>query len=240
MHVYGEKCLVEGKGMEQILLVEDDKVLSNGIVLALEEKTYKFYQAYSIQMAKQIWKRETISCIILDINLPDGNGYDFLKLVRKKSHVPILMLTANDLEMDEVMGFKLGADDYMTKPFSLMVLRARMEHLLRCGKEEKNMTYVVDNFSFDFDEMLFKRGKEELNFSKTEQKLLKLLVLNQGITLSREVLIDRLWSDGGDYVDENALSVLIRRLREKLEEQPSKPAYIKTVYGIGYVWRESH
>lgn len=224
----------------KILLVEDDITLSNGIVLALQESQYEFLQAVSIEMAKNIWGKENIACIILDVNLPDGNGFDFLKEIRKESDVPILMLTANDMEMDEVMGLKLGADDYMTKPFSLMVLRARMESLLRRSKEKYKRIFNMDDFIFDFEEMLFRKGKEEINFSKTEQKLLKILVENKGITLSRELLMDRLWTDGAEYVDENALSVSIRRLRSKLEENPSKPEYIKTVYGLGYVWRKNN
>jgi len=219
----------------KILLVEDDSSLSNGIVLALQENKYEFLQAFSIKEACTIWELEVIGCIILDINLPDGSGYDFLRMVRKESNIPVLVLTANDMELDEVMGFRLGADDYMTKPFSLMVLRARIENLLKRGDAKKQF-YIMDDFSFDFEGMLFRKGKQELNFSKTEQRLLKLLIENKGSTLTRDFLMDRLWTDAAEYVDENALSVAILRLRNKLEENPSKPEYIKTVYGLGYAW----
>ncbi len=220
---------------DKILLVEDDIALNDGIVLALQESEYEFLQAFSIKEANTIWERDTIRCIILDINLPDGSGYDFLRKVRAVSDVPVLVLTANDMEMDEVMGFRLGADDYMTKPFSLMVLRARIQNLLKRG-DAKRQCYNMEDFSFDFDGMLFRRGEEEINFSKTEQRLLKLLIENRGNTVTRGFLIDRLWTDGAEYVDENALSVAISRLRNKLEENPSKPQYIKTVYGLGYAW----
>ena len=174
--------------------------------------------------------------MILDINLPDGNGVDFLKELRKTSCFPVILLTANDMETDIVTGLESGADDYVTKPFSLAVLRARVHAQLRRqdGRQEEVMRSQV--FTFDFSKMQFWKGEQELELSKTEQKLLKILVENKGITMARGTLVDRIWTDGADYVDENALSVTVRRLRGKLEDEPSKPKYIKTVYGIGYVW----
>ncbi|MBP5598851.1 MAG: response regulator transcription factor, partial [Lachnospiraceae bacterium] len=133
-----------------------------------------------------------------------------------------------------VTGLDLGADDYVTKPFSLSVLRARVNAQLRKIEETASNGDVIafDKFSFDFDKMIFTVGGSEISLSKTEQRLLKMLVANRGITLSRDDLIDRLWTDGAEFVDENALSVAIKRLRDKLDAKD----YIKTIYGLGYQW----
>ena len=146
-------------------------------------------------------------------------------------------LTANDMEVDVVTGLELGGDDYITKPFSLMILRARVAAILRrSGQTAPTERVIIDNFVFDFDSMEFYKNGQELTLSKSEQKLLKILVKNRGTTLSRSLLVDKIWSDGAEYVDENALSVSINRLRNKLEDSPAKPEYIHTVYGIGYLW----
>ncbi len=223
--------------MKKIAIIEDDKGLNNGIVLALKNENYHFDQYYSLEEAKQIEENPSADVIILDINLPDGNGFDYLKELRKKSDIPVIILTANDLETDEVMGLELGADDYITKPFSLMVLRARIEKVLRNTKSPAKSVYETEDLVFDFEHMHFTKKRQEVELSKTEQKLLRILVENKGITLSRAKLVDSIWTDGAEYVDENALSVTVKRLRDKIEETPSKPKYIQTVYGIGYVWR---
>jgi DNA-binding response OmpR family regulator len=222
--------------MNHILIVEDDTALSNGIVLALKEDHCTFVQAYDIAAAKKQLKTNFFHLVILDVNLPDGNGLDLLAEIRKKLALPVIVLTANDLETDIVTGFELGADDYITKPFSLMVLRARVGVQLRKGRYQVRDTVKIDGFSFSFARMEFKRDGKPIELSKTEQKLLRVLIENKGKTISRTDLVDRIWTDGAEYVDENALSVTIKRLRDKLEELPSAPQYIKTVYGIGYTW----
>lgn len=213
----------------RILVVEDDYALNNGIALSLKEE--EILQAFSISEARNLLEQK-VDLIILDINLPDGNGLDFCREIRKTSNVPVIFLTANDMEVDIVTGFEMGADDYITKPFSLMILRARVSALLRRNTPNKNI-FVQGKFSFDFENMIFLLDNESVELSKTEQRLLKLLVSNCGNTLSRDTLIDRIWSDGAEFVDENALSVTIKRLRQKLNSAP-----IKTVYGIGYVWEK--
>ena len=145
------------------------------------------------------------------------------------------MLTANDLEIDQVTGFSLGADDYITKPFSLMILRARVERMLARMAQDKGLTYEKDGYRFVFEQMYFIVESQEVTLSKTEQKLLRILIEHQGQTLTREQLVDRIWSDGAQYVEENALSVTVGRLRKKLE-QTGKKNPIQTVYGLGYVW----
>lgn len=224
--------------MPTILVVEDDIALNNGIVLSLRDDSRVFLQAFTIKEARLLLNSHEVDLIILDINLPDGNGFEWCKEIRKTSSVPILMLTANDMEIDVVTGLELGADDYMTKPFSLMILRARVAAQLRRTTSDKHASSVIqlDDFNFDFDKMQFKHKGQPVILSKTEQRLLRILILNKGITIPRATLIDKIWADGSEYVDENALSVTISRLRNKLEEVPARPDYIQTVYGIGYRW----
>ena len=216
--------------MKHITIIEDDIGLNNGIALALKQEDITFFQLYRLG---DFQPSEPTDLIILDINLPDGNGFDFLRKLRQNSDVPVIILTANDLETDEVMGLELGADDYITKPFSLMVLRARIDKVLKKINSSANNVYTDDTYSFDFNKMEFYVDGSSVELSKTEQKLLRLLIQNKGQTLTRDLLVDRIWTDGADYVDENALSVTVGRLRKKL----NATNYIQTVYGIGYAWR---
>lgn len=222
--------------MKKIIVVEDDKALCSGICIALKSEDTAFLPCGTLQEARDVLQQGECDLMILDINLPDGNGMVFLKEIRASSSMPVILLTANDMETDIVAGLESGADDYVTKPFSLAVLRARVRTQLRRQELQSREIVRFDRFVFDFAGMKFYKGDEELEFSKTEQKLLKMLVNNPGVTLERGQLVDRIWTDGVQYVDENALSVAVRRLRSKIEDDPSKPRYIKTVYGIGYVW----
>lgn len=220
--------------MHSILIVEDDRALSDGVCIALKSTDIELKQCYTLEQAQTICYEQKFDLVILDINLPDGNGLDFLKSFKRDYSTPIILLTANDMETDIVLGLEKGADDYITKPFSLAILRARVNARLR------NLTLseqiVIDNFLFDFDKMKFLKNKQPIELSKTEQKLLRVLIKNRGLTISRSDLIDKVWTGDSEYVDENALSVTIKRLRDKLEDISSKPKYIKTVYGIGYMW----
>ncbi len=223
--------------MSDILIVEDDIALNNGIAISLQQDGFAFLQAFSVREARRMLKDNEADLILLDINLPDGSGLDLCREIRSTSAVPIIFLTANDLETDVVTGLSLGGDDYITKPFSLMVLRARVCAVLRRTVQAAAPERIaIDDFIFDFDEMRFYKSGRELILSKTEQKLLKILVINKGAVLPRSLLVDKIWTDGAEYVDENALSVVVNRLRSKLEDNPSKPDYIETVYGTGYMW----
>lgn len=216
--------------MKHITIIEDDIGLNNGIVLALKHEEYVFRQLYKLG---EFHNYEPTDLIILDINLPDGNGFDFLRKLRLTSDVPVIILTANDLETDEVTGLELGADDYITKPFSLMVLRARIDKVLQKNIRSTSSIYSDSFYKFNFEKMEFIVNNTSVELSKTEQKLLRLLTQNPGQTLTREQLVDRIWTDGAEYVDENALSVTVGRLRKKL----NAAEHIQTIYGIGYVWR---
>ncbi len=221
----------------QIVIVEDDKGLCLGLCKALKEESRSIVYCEDLKSARDQIFLMPPSLVLLDINLPDGNGLDLVKEIREKNlSFPIILLSANDTDADIVKGLELGADDYVTKPFSLSVLRARVNTQLRKNETSSSVdTVTIGDYSFDFDRMIFKADGEEITLSKTEQRLLKLLISNQGVTLSRDDLIDRLWTDGAEFVDENALSVAIKRLRDKLNAKD----YIKTVYGLGYMWVKS-
>ena len=222
--------------MQKILLLEDDVALGNGIRLALQGPQVQIVLCRTLAQAQDTIAQGSFDLMILDINLPDGSGLQLLEQVRKRSDVPVILLTANDMEMDVVTGLESGADDYITKPFSLAILRARVNAQLRRGTSPKTSCIEIDGFRFDFDRMEFRRDGQIIELSKTEQKLLRILIENRGQTLPRATLVDRVWTDGAEYVDENALSVTVKRLRGKLEDNPSDPKYLKTVYGIGYTW----
>ena len=224
--------------MKSILIVEDDRALGDGLCLALKGPEAEPALCRTLSAARSALAAGDFDLLVLDVNLPDGNGLDFLRQLRAGGGgIPVILLTANDMETDIVAGLESGADDYVTKPFSLAVLRARVNaQLRRTESRGEGAAVVLDGFSFDFDRMEFRRDGRLIDLSKTEQKLLRVLVENRGRTLPRELLVDRVWTDGAEYVDENALSVTVKRLRGKLEETPSKPRYLKTVYGIGYTW----
>ena len=220
--------------MEQIMIVEDDIGLNQGLSEALKADNRRIISCQNLKMAREQLLCGSVSLILLDINLPDGSGLDLLHEIKEKTpELPVILLTANDTEMDIVEGLERGADDYITKPFSLSVLRARVNTQLRKQMSiRKNAPIHIDHFCFDFGTMTFCVGNTKVELSKTEQKLLHLLVENRGQTMPRGELVNRIWTDGAEYVDENALSVTIKRLRDKLGAQE----YIKTVYGIGYSW----
>ena len=221
--------------MEQILIIEDDIALNKGLCKALTTDSRQLISCTDIRSARKQILCSLPSLILLDINLPDGNGLDFLKELKKGSDsIPVILLTANDTDLDIVNGLELGADDYITKPFSLAVLRARVNTQLRKipSATVPNSVIIIDDYSFDFSTMEFSVRDNKVELSKTEQKLLRLLIENRGTVMSRSALVDRIWTDGAEYVEENALSVTVKRLRDKLEAHQ----YIKTIYGIGYSW----
>lgn len=223
--------------MEQILIIEDDFSLNQGLCRALKQQGRQLIPCPNLKTAREQLLCSDPSLVLLDINLPDGSGLDFLKEIKASSPLrPVILLTANDTDMDIVNGLEQGADDYITKPFSLSVLRARVNTQLRKVSAHTPCTYRDTRFVFDFEQMQFRADGAAVELSKTEQKLLRLLVENQGNTLSRSLLIDRIWTDGAEYVDENALSVTVKRLRDKLGAHN----FIQTIYGIGYCWRKKN
>lgn len=250
--------------MMKIMIVEDDRSLNNGIALSFSED--EIIQAYCLSDAEKFYREarasicvpaydpvdsddhvnlknlsntcSPIDLIILDVNMPDGSGLDFCRRIRQNDDIPIIFLTANDMEIDIVNGLESGGDDYITKPFSLAVLRARVNAVMRRkrafeGSEGADYVFEYGAYRFDFENMMFFSGGQQIELSKTEQRLLKVLVRNSGRVLERRMLMERVWADGPEFVDENALSVTVRRLRKKLGNIP-----LRTVYGIGYIWGE--
>ena len=222
--------------MERILLVEDDAALARGIAMALESGERAVTIAPAAAEAEAARTARRFDLVLLDINLPDESGLDLLRRWRDAGDTtPVILLTANDLEMDEVVGLEAGANDYITKPFSLAVLRARVAVQLR-SPSAGDAVVSLGPFRFDFTRMVFTRAGVPVELSKTEQRLLRVLVENRGHTVSRAELIDRVWSEEAAFVEENALSVTVKRLRQKLERDPAHPEWLRTVRGIGYEW----
>lgn len=221
-----------------ILVVEDDRPIRNLIVTTLKTHDYKYITAENGSSAILEASSHKPEIILLDLGLPDMEGVDVIKKVRTWSNVPIIVISARSEDVDKIEALDAGADDYITKPFSLSVLRARVNTQLRkaaaMSEKEKDNEHVYrkEPYVFDFDRMKFMVDGKETELSKTEQKLLRILVENAGMNMRRELLLDRVWSDGAEYVDENALSVSIKRLRDKLGAEHA----IRTVYGIGYRW----
>lgn len=232
--------------MEQksILLLEDDEGLSRGMCFALEKEGYSVRAANTIKQAVRLYREKQADLLLIDLNLPDGDGLDFCKEVRKTSNIPIIILTARDLETDEIIGFEMGADDYIVKPFSLSVLKVRIAAMLRrknileSNAKQKEEELTSGRIRLSKDTMKVWLDDDEVELSNTEYKLLKYFLEHQGKVLLKEQILEAIWDKNAKFVEENTLSVNIRRLRLKLEEKPSEPMFLQTVHGIGYIWRD--
>lgn len=222
--------------MAKILLLEDDESLNRGISLKLEKEGYEVLSAVGVKQAERLLSEHEVALVISDITVEDGDGLSFCKNVRKKSQVHFIFLTALDQEVDIVNGYDAGADDYITKPFSLMALRIRVENIWKRTRNNKIQIYEEAGYMFDFGHLDFKVNGQEISLSAPEQKLLKLFITHPGQTLPRDILVENIWTCSMEYVDENALSVTISRLRKKLEIK-GKSSPVSTVYGIGYAWK---
>ena len=219
-----------------ILVVEDDRPIRNLIITALKTHDYKYLEAENGTSAILEASSHNPDIVLLDLGLPDIEGVEVIKKIRMWSNMPIIVISARNEDTDKIEALDAGADDYITKPFSLMVLRARVSVQLR-NKEMASKDFMeFDGFEFYFDRMEFFKDREPIELSKTEQKLLRVLCENKGKVLKREYLIDEVWQGDTEFVDAHALTVAIKRLRDKLEDNVQKPKYIKTVYGIGYTW----
>lgn len=221
-----------------ILIVEDDKMLNSGIAFNLEMDGFNVVSAFTLKDGEEHLKVENINLIILDVNLPDGSGFDFCAKVRNEGYtMPILFLTACDMEINIITGFRSGGDDYITKPFSLIILRERILALLRrCGEKVVQENILkIDEFEIDLDKMIVSKNGINIDLAPTEYKLLKGLMQSKGKVITRQKLLELIW-ENDEFVEEHALTVNINRLRNKIEDNPSKPKYIKTAYGIGYLW----
>lgn len=188
------------------------------------------------ERGQQEIKKGSYDLVLLDCNLPDGTGFDLCRKVRRFSMIPIIMLTARDTEMDEIRALELGVNDYLSKPFSLGVLKARMKRILNEKAETANL--CSGNIVIDKSTCKVYKNEEEITLSKLEYRLLMYLIENKNHVLSKEQILSQIWDSDGKYVDNNTVSVNISRLRMKIEEDASNPKFIKTVHGVGYIWKE--
>lgn len=225
----------------KIFIIEDDEGLSSGMAFALEREGYEVRRFRGCEDSRKAFGEEVPDAVLLDWNLPDGDGLALCREFRELSGVPILMVTARDMEMDEVMCLECGADDYIAKPFSLAVLKARLAALLRRkSRAGERQQLCSGDIRIDEGKMKAFKGEAELDLSLTEFRLLKYLLENRNQVLLKEQILEKVWDAGGNFVEENTLPVNIRRLRLKIEDDPSRPRRIKTVHGMGYLWEDAH
>jgi DNA-binding response OmpR family regulator len=219
----------------KILLVEDDEAVALGIEYNLKNDGFEVIRAADIFSAKQLFNEE-FKLILLDIGLPDGNGYEFCKYVREKSRVPIIFLTALDEEVNVVLGFDLGGDDYITKPFRLKELLSRIKAVLRRTSNSPKTRLISGDIEVNSLDAKVYKNKKEIILTAVEYKLLLYFMGYPYKVISKEEILHRLWDIQGDFVDGNTPAVYVRRLREKLEDEPSKPSYLVNLRGLGYKW----
>lgn len=223
----------------KILLVEDDQALSRGIGFKLAREGFTVLSATSVQEARKLFGSHSVDLVVLDVSLPDGDGFQFCREIRGKSQVPLIFLTACDQEVDIVMGYELGADDYVTKPFSLSVLVAKIHAILRRNQGAKGCSMLVSkDIVFYPDRMKLLKKDQEIYLTRTEMRLFRYFTTNPQQIITKEQFLAELWDTEGDFIDGSTLQVHIRRLREKIEDDPSDPQYIKTIRGTGYIWAE--
>ena len=224
--------------MSKILLLEDDLSLINGLSFALKKQGFELGVARTLKEADNLWTDGKYDLLILDVSLPDGTGFEFCKKVRQVSKVPIIFLTAADEEVDIIMGLDIGGDDYITKPFKLGVLVSRANALLRRAKDFSSADTLLESNEMKvllLQGQAFKNG-ELLDLTAAEYKLLCLFMRNPNIVLTKTQILDKLWDCDGNYIDSSTLTVYMRRLRMKIEDNPSEPQMLLTVRGMGYKW----
>jgi len=223
--------------MYRILILEDDKDLRNGIVYALTREGFVTEATDSLQGLRKI-SLSSIDALLLDVTLSDGDSRDYLKELRKFSNIPVIFLTAHNTEIDMIKGFDAGADDYVTKPFSIPLLVRRLKAVLNRNHLKSECRYCTGEFIYDFQEKILIKDGAAIPLSKTEVKLIELLIKNKNQVLTWEILLEKIWDIDGNFVDKNTLSVNIARLREKIGDDRKHPRWIKNVFGIGYKWSD--
>lgn len=224
--------------MNNILLVEDDISLIAGLEFSLRKNGFHVDTARTVNEAFSMVQAKNYDLLVLDLTLPDGSGFEICKKVRLSSAVPIIFLTAADEEVNVVMGLDIGGDDYITKPFKLNELISRINALLRRAKLSgpEQLELQSNGITVRLPESRVWKGNREIELTAAEYRLLCLLMQNPNVILTRDIILDRLWDRGGSFVDDNTLSVYVRRLRSKMEDDPENPRYLLTIRGLGYKW----
>lgn len=228
--------------MAGILLLEDEESVNRGIEFTLSKEEYQVFPAKTIREAENIFAKDDIDLCICDINLPDGSGLDFIREIRKKSNVHIICLTALDEEMNQVMGYEAGADDYVTKPFSLSVLMLKVNAYFQRRSGREKQLIESGEWMFHLQEMYAvkeeQKSAKKVVFTKNEWRLLSLFLEYPRQILSKGQILEQIFDIDGEFADENTVAVNVRRLREKIEADAGKPEYIRNVRGLGYVWNK--
>lgn len=220
----------------KLFVLEDDAAIGMGLSYSLKNEGYDVTFAKNVKSAYEILNKETFSLYILDLTLPDGSGYDVCREIKKSGDFPVIFLTAYDDEVNVVMGLELGADDYISKPFRVKELLARIKSVLRrYSKDSPDGIVSVGSIKVNTNEAKIYKNGAEIILTAMEYKLLLIFINNRGKVLSRQRLLEDIWDVAGDFVNDNTLTVYIKRLRDKIEEDPAKPQIIKTVRGLGYI-----
>ncbi|MBD8980100.1 MAG: DNA-binding response regulator [Clostridiales bacterium] len=220
----------------KLFVLEDDAAIGMGLSYSLKNEGYDVTVAKNVKSAYEILNKETFSLYILDLTLPDGSGYDVCREIKKSGDFPVIFLTAYDDEVNVVMGLDLGADDYISKPFRIKELLARIKSVLRrYSKDSPDGVVSVGSIKVNTNEAKVYKNGAEIILTAMEYKLLLIFINNRGKVLSRQRLLEDIWDVAGDFVNDNTLTVYIKRLRDKIEEDPAKPQIIKTVRGLGYI-----
>lgn len=222
----------------KILIAEDDRTIASGLDYSLQQEHYDTIVCYEYASAKQAFEKDSdqIDLCLLDLGLPDGSGYDLCAFIKEKRDIPVIFLTAFDDEVNVVMGLDMGADDYITKPFRIRELQSRIRSVLRRYQKQSQSQQLVDigNISVHtLEGKVYKEG-EEVQLTALEYRLLMVFVNHRGQVLSRVQLLEQIWDVAGDFVNDNTLTVYIKRIREKLEDDPQTPMLIQTMRGFGY------
>lgn len=223
--------------MYNILIVEDDEVLNHGMQYCLKDDHMNMDSVYSFKQAEEIIEKESYDLFILDISLPDGNGFELCEKIRKLNYdIPIIFLTARDLEKDIIRGFDLGADDYITKPFNVKILKKKIVAILKRYRKIQDNIYEIKYLKVDMSKREVYKRENLISLTPTEYRILELFIQEKNKVITKDNFIEVLYKQNGDYIDEHALSVYISRLRCKIEEADNP--IIKTIYGMGYMWIE--
>lgn len=220
--------------MQNILVVEDDPDLNQAIGYALQKTGYGVYSAAFIKRGKKLFKEKRIDLVLLDVNLPDGEGFSFCKWIKAQKEVPVIYLTARDLEEDALEGYESGAEDYVTKPFSMKILLRKIEVILKRMSPVNRQIFDDSHLVVDLENARVTVKGKECQITPTEFRLLRQFLLNRGQLLTYDLLLERLWDSGAQFVDKHALAVNVNRLRGKIEDREHR--YISNVYGMGYQW----
>ena len=216
-----------------LLIIEDDEAIRMGLTYYLEQESFNVLEAKNAKIGLDLYDND-IDIVLLDINLPDKNGFDLFKELKAKKDVPIIFLTANDLEVSIVRGLDMGADDYITKPFKARELISRIKNVKRRNNKNNSNIIKIKDITIDLNQAKVFKNNIDVMLTALEYKILLTLALNPNVVFTREKILADIWDVNEEYVNDNTLTVYIKRIREKIEDNPTAPRIIETVRGVGY------